>query len=310
MQDLRNPWLVAVWPGMGRVAQIAGSYLVARLGMQPLAELEPDGFFEPSGIHVKEGLLQPGRLPRSVFHAFRDPAGMRDLVVMVGEKQPATGAVRYAGALLDTVARHRIERVVTFAAMATAMHPRGEPRVFAACTTPALCAEVRAAHDGLALLDEAEITGMNGLFLAAAQQRGIPALGLLGEVPAIAAGMPSPKAAEAVLRVLGRLAGLRFDLEQLAAEGRRIQQWLLQQVEGRQEQEAEVPPPREGRAATAAAPRAGPRVPPEVLQRIESLFTLARGDREKALELKAELDRHGLFRAYEDRFLDLFKQGS
>jgi hypothetical protein len=30
--------------------------------------------------------------------------------------------------------------------------------------------------------------------------------------------------------------------------------------------------------------------------------------REAALELKAELDRHGLFKRYEDRFLDLFKR--
>lgn len=308
MQELRNPWLVAAWPGMGGVAQIAGSYLVARLGMQPLAELDPVGFFEPSAVHVKDGLLQPSHLPRSVFHAFHDSHGARDLVVMVGEKQPSAGAPRYAEALLDAVAGHHIERVVTFAAMATVMHPREDPRVFAACTTRALCTEVRAAHDRLTLLDEAEITGMNGLFLAAAQRRGIPGLGLLGEVPVLAAGMPSPKAAEAVLRVLGRLAGLQLDLADLAAEGRRIQQWLLQQVEKKQEQEASASPaPREGRAATAT-PR--PRVPPEVLQRIELLFTLARDDRQKAFELKTELDRHGLFRAYEDRFLDLFKQGS
>jgi hypothetical protein len=45
-------------------------------------------------------------------------------------------------------------------------------------------------------------------------------------------------------------------------------------------------------------------------ERIEQLFAMAAGDRAKALELKAELDRHGLFRVYEDRFLDLFRQGS
>jgi hypothetical protein len=48
-------------------------------------------------------------------------------------------------------------------------------------------------------------------------------------------------------------------------------------------------------------------VPPSAVQRIEELFTRAAGDRSKAFELKGELDRLGLFKQYEDRFLDLFK---
>ena len=42
--------------------------------------------------------------------------------------------------------------------------------------------------------------------------------------------------------------------------------------------------------------------------RIEALFKEVEEDRSKALELKAELDRHGIFDKYEDRFLDLFRQ--
>jgi hypothetical protein len=42
-------------------------------------------------------------------------------------------------------------------------------------------------------------------------------------------------------------------------------------------------------------------------QRIEGLFEQARKDRSKAFELKQELDRLGVFKEYEDRFLDLFR---
>jgi hypothetical protein len=45
-------------------------------------------------------------------------------------------------------------------------------------------------------------------------------------------------------------------------------------------------------------------------QRIEELFEQAVKDRSKAFELKQELDRLGLFKEYEDRFLDLFKKPS
>jgi hypothetical protein len=37
------------------------------------------------------------------------------------------------------------------------------------------------------------------------------------------------------------------------------------------------------------------------------MFALAEKDRSKAFELKKELDRLGIFKKYEDRFLDLFR---
>lgn len=46
----------------------------------------------------------------------------------------------------------------------------------------------------------------------------------------------------------------------------------------------------------------------EEARRVEALFERARKDKSQALALKAELDRLGLFKRYEDRFLDLFKQ--
>ena len=37
---LNQPWLVAVWPGMGHVALNAGYYMLSKLDMAVLAELE------------------------------------------------------------------------------------------------------------------------------------------------------------------------------------------------------------------------------------------------------------------------------
>lgn len=48
---------------------------------------------------------------------------------------------------------------------------------------------------------------------------------------------------------------------------------------------------------------------PATLQKIEGLFRKASQDRTKAVELKQELDRLGVFKQYEDQFLDLFRHG-
>lgn len=45
-KKLHQPWMIAVWPGMGHVAISAGYYLLAKLEMEMFAELSPHGLFE------------------------------------------------------------------------------------------------------------------------------------------------------------------------------------------------------------------------------------------------------------------------
>ncbi|HYC76787.1 MAG TPA: PAC2 family protein [Planctomycetota bacterium] len=328
--NLRRPWLVAVWPGMGGVAQIAGNYLARQLDAQPIAELDATPYFEPQSITVKKGLVSLEPLPRSVFYAWRNPRGERDLLVLAGDRQPNAAAYRYAEALMEIAAAHHVERVVTFAAMATPLHPSAAPRVFGVATREDLLPELR--MEKTTLLEEGEISGLNGVFLAAATARKVPGLCLMGEIPFFAAPLPNPKASAAVLDVFGRLFGVQVDLAPMRAEAEKIERSLVEHLENLQraareaagkspddeeegEEESEMsaeaasdagadanePPP-----APAEPKRKPP--PPEVMDRIEKLFAAARQDRNKALELKTELDRYGLFKEFEDRFLDLFKR--
>ena len=56
-KELHDPWLVAVWPGMGHVAQLAGSYLVQQLDAQAAAELSEGGSRGP-GPSATQSLLR------------------------------------------------------------------------------------------------------------------------------------------------------------------------------------------------------------------------------------------------------------
>ena len=48
-------------------------------------------------------------------------------------------------------------------------------------------------------------------------------------------------------------------------------------------------------------------VPTYIMDRIEKMFKAAGRDHSKAQSLKDELDKWGLYKLYEDRFLDLFE---
>jgi proteasome assembly chaperone (PAC2) family protein len=300
---LTRPWLVAVWPGMGHVALTAGYYLLAKLGMSAIAEYDAQDLFDVNDVDVKNGIIQPGRRPRSRFFLWTDPAGKRDLVVFLGEAQPPLGKEPFCRRLIEFAKEFRAERVVTFAAMATRMHPDQPSRVFGAATDEATLAELRRLD--LSIVEDGQISGLNGVLVGAAAEAGLPGACLLGEMPHIFSQLPFPKASLAILNVFKTLADFELDLAELEEQARAVDEQLgelLERVEETTGQKLE-PEAEEFNSEPAEEER----VSSADRRHIETLFGKASADRAAAFELKRELDRLGVFKEYEDRFLDLFK---
>jgi proteasome assembly chaperone (PAC2) family protein len=301
---LNNPWLVAVWPGMGHVAISAGYYLAAKLGMHVLAEFSPEQLFEVEHVEVKAGLIQGGRLPRSRVFVWRDPRQQRDLAIFIGEAQPPSGKYAFCQRLIEFARELSVQRVFTFAAMATQMHPEHESRVFCAATDEESLGELKRLE--LDVLEDGHIGGLNGVLLGAAAENGMRGACLLGEMPHVFAQVPFPKASLAVLEAFTSVAGIEVDFTELAEQAKEVQQKLgellakferaIEQGMSPEEETYSPEPAEEGRISV------------EDERRIEKLFKEAAQDRSKAYALKQELDRLGVFRDYEDRFLDLFQK--
>lgn len=301
---LHKPWLIAVWPGMGHVAVSAGYYLLAKLSMQLFAELSPQGLFEVEHVEVKGGLIQPGHLPRSRFFLWTDPQGKRDIVVFIGEAQPPREKYPLCQKLIYYARELGVERVFTFAAMATQMRPEEDPRVFAATTQEKGLAELREAR--LELLDEGNIGGLNGVLLGAAAESGMLGTCLLGEMPHIFAQLPFPHASLAVLQAFVKLAGIEMDFTELTEQAKAMDEKLGELLSGLEEQFAEQTGGEDSYGTEEPEENGG--LAPEDRRRIEQLFEQAHDNRSKAYELKRELDRLEVFPEYENRFLDLFKK--
>ena len=311
---LVRPWLVAAWPGMGQVAANGAVYLLAKLGMEGLAELDTGDLFDADHVEVTDGLIRPARRPRSRLFVWRDPDGRRDLVVFLGEAQPPLGKSAFCRQLIGFAKELGVERVLTFAAMATGMRPEHRSRVFAAATDDETLEELKT-HE-VEVLESGRISGLNGLLLGAAAEAGLKGACLLGEMPQVFAQLPFPKASLAVLEVFAAAAGAVVDLAELAEQSRSVEEHLgellgrLEEASGERYGGEEVGESEEGGEAEAGEE------PPEVAGRltsadkthIEALFAEAATDRAKAFELKRELDRLAAFADYEDRFLDLFKR--
>lgn len=302
---LNTPWLVAVWPGMGHVAISAGYYLMAKLGMHLLAEFSAPELFDVEHVEVKDGLIRTGRLPRSWLFVWIDPQQKHDIIVFIGEAQPPSGKYAFCRRLIEYARELGVERVFTFAAMATQMHPEHDSRVFGAATDEASLAELRRLE--LELLEDGHIGGLNGILLGAAAEMGLRGACLLGEMPHIFAQLPFPKASLAVLKVFTMIADIEIDTAELLVQARAMEEKLgeiLSQVKKAMEQQASSEE-EEGRSFEPPEEKG---LSPDDKRLIERLFEQAHQDRSKAYELKRELDRLGMFQEYEDRFLDLFKK--
>ncbi|MCA8962494.1 MAG: PAC2 family protein, partial [Planctomycetes bacterium] len=276
---LDRPWLVAVWPGMGNVGITAGFYLMAKLGMELLTEFSAHELFDVEAIRVKGGLIQPGQLPRSRVFVGHPEGCERDILVFIGESQPPSGKYAFCHRIVDYAASLGVERVFTFAAMATEMETEHESRVFGAATDATLLSELR--EHGVRVLEDGQIGGLNGVLIGAAADRGLPGACLLGEMPHVLVQLPFPRASLAVLQAFSRLTGIEVDYRELREQTREMERRLVELLSRFERTDEERDWGEESSIATE-----GPRSSPEDESRIESLFAAAREDRSKAYELK------------------------
>jgi len=304
---LNKPWLVAAWPGMGNVGLNALVYLLAKLDMKLFAEIESGDLFDIDDVEVKRGVIQPPRRPRNRLFLWKDPSEQRDLLLLLGEAQPPVGKYVFCREVISQVRAYGVERVVTFAAMATSIHPRQPSRVFGAATSEAGLRELRRME--VELLDDGHVGGLNGVLLGAALEAGVEGICLLGELPQLLLRLVYPKASRVILEAFTTLTGIDVDFREIAAQvdalDRQLQR-VLEELETAEEPD-EGEDLEDGHPVPPALPSPQDALTDDQRANIERLFDLARQDRSRAFELKQELDRLGVFRDYEDRFLDLFQ---
>ena len=210
--ELHNPSLVAAWPGVGNVALIAATHLKDKLEAEEFAEIEPEGFFDPGGIFIKDNLIENPSLPENKFYFWISNNQDKDLIIFLSDAQPAFGAYSYSNAVLDVANRFGVKRVYTLAAALTEHHSE-TPRVLGAATSPELLDELKR-HD-IVLANDFYIAGLNGLLLGTAKERGFEGICLLGETARYTAKIMNPRSSKVVLSALSRILDIEIDLAEL-----------------------------------------------------------------------------------------------
>lgn len=230
--QLESPVLIASWPGIGNIGLVAVDTLRAMLGAEELGEIEPWDFSYPTKLVIEGGELKDLEFPTSKFYYKKTEAG--DLMVFLGEEQPAGGRSAYAegskayqmaNLVIDVALKFECRRIYTSGAAVAPIHHTATPRVWAVPNNASLIGEIRGYPNTVLMSDvegrggQGNITGLNGLLLGVAKKRGLEGICLMGEIPAYLQGfpLPYPKASRSVLEVLTGVLGVRIEMQGIQA---------------------------------------------------------------------------------------------
>jgi proteasome assembly chaperone (PAC2) family protein len=210
---LNSPDMLAAWPGISNVAMIVATYLARKLEFKELAEVRAPHFFDPIGVLVKNNVVEAPQFPQSKFYYWKKKGGGSDIILFIGEAQPATKEYELANCVLDVGQRFRVKRVLTCAAALTRIHHTEQSKVWGVGTNQTMAQDL-AKYD-LVQGGSIQISGLNGLLLGVAKERDIDGICLLGEVPAYTPRVQNPMAALAIIDVLKNMLAIEINTDEL-----------------------------------------------------------------------------------------------
>jgi len=216
---LNSPNLIAAWPGISNVSMIVASYLEKKLDFKKLAEIEATHFFDPIGVVVKSNVVESPQFPKSRFSYWKNKAGGSDIILFIGDDQPASKGYELANCVVDLGLKFQVKRIYTCAAAITRIHHTEQPKIWGVATIPQMMDELK--EHNLVQRGNLHISGLNGLLLGVAKERNVEGICLLAEVPSHTTRIQNPMAALSIFSALPEMLGIEIDtleLELLATE--------------------------------------------------------------------------------------------
>lgn len=295
--EIQSPVLIAGWPGMGSVGAGAINYLRRKLNAKHFADIDMSEYFTPDAVVVEHGLAKLPNIPSNAFYYTQE----FNLIIFESEAQiSGTGGIILMKHILDLAEDLNVKSIYTGAAFVMPISQKEPVKVFGVANKISL--KNLFIPYGIEILDQGQISGLNGLLLGFAGLRDIEAACFLATMPQYAVNIPNPKASREILRVFENLLKIKIDMDNL-------DEAVLQMSKSMADIEDRIQETFMSSEMIEDEDIEEDKVPQYVMEKIENLFQEIKMKRskEKAAQLKKELDHWNLYNLYEDRFLGLFR---
>ncbi|MYA14191.1 MAG: PAC2 family protein [Acidimicrobiaceae bacterium] len=199
--QLDGPTLIAAfegWNDAGDAATTAASHLADRWGCEPVAEIDPEPFFDFTAsrpmVRLDDGKARHITWPANEVRVARlaDPA--IDAVVLIGT-EPQLRWRTFSEQLVTLAASLGVKRVVTLGALLAEVPHSRDVEVYGSAEDTELRAELDLTPSGYE-----GPTGIVGVLSSAFMTAGYPTASFWSAVPSYMPAAPSPKAALALVK--------------------------------------------------------------------------------------------------------------
>ena len=110
--EIKDPYLIAVWSGMGNVALGAVKYLKDQLGAERFGEIKIADSFAFMGVTVKDdGIVESPRLsviPGNGLYYWKNEQSSNDFIIFMGETQPSGMEYEFAHKLIEVGEKFKV----------------------------------------------------------------------------------------------------------------------------------------------------------------------------------------------------------
>ncbi len=205
---LNKPVMIEGLPGVGNVGKLVAEHIIQELGAEKIVEIY-SWHFPPQVLVNDDGTVS---LSKNEVYAWKSKN--LDLLIVSGDQQSVTNEGHYiiTETLLDIAQQYGVSRIYTLGGYGIGQLVEKQ-MVLGAVNDAELVEEMK--KYGVEFREEepgGSIVGASGLLLGLGEQRGIPAVCLLGLTSGY---LVDPKSAQAVLKILGRALNLEIPMQAL-----------------------------------------------------------------------------------------------
>jgi len=221
--DVKNPYVLTSFPGIGLVGTIASAHLITEYKLDSIGYIDAKDL--PPVATLLDGVVIP---PIRIYQVEENE------MVIIHSDVPIKEETVYdlAQRIVKWASGINAKRIYSMAGVASF---EGKNRVFGAATTSELLDELRGHVE---IFKTGTITGIAGSLLNICVMRRFPGLILLGETYGF---NPDPRAAAQIIEALNKIFGMDVGVERLIKEAEFIEaqmQKLAEQTRAQEEKEA------------------------------------------------------------------------
>ena len=235
--ELESPTLLFAFAGWADAAESATHalrYLIKHLGATKFAELDAEEFYDFTQVRPHIGFDDEGERvitwPANEFFVWRGQPDHSDLVMVVGI-EPSLRWRRFSQVVLDVAQDLAVSRVVQLGALLDAVPHTRAPWLTGTATNPELLEQLegvevrRSRYTGP--------TGISSVIMDSFRRQGTPYMSVWGHAPHYLQVSPNPKVSLGLLKAVGNLLHVDFDMEPMRSQGdefgRRVAQVVAQE---------------------------------------------------------------------------------